>query len=69
MSYQRVKVLRALSDKGCRFLREGSRHTIYVNVAGARIEIPYHREIKRGTARSIARQAGIEWSEFEPGIS
>jgi predicted RNA binding protein YcfA (HicA-like mRNA interferase family) len=64
MSYSRKKVLKALHDKGCRFLREGSRHTMLANVAGGHVEVPRHRDIKRGTARSIARQAGIEWHEF-----
>ena len=69
MSYSRKKVLKALQDKGCRFLREGGRHTMLANATGGRVEVPRHREIKRGTARNIARQAGIEWDDFEQAIS
>jgi predicted RNA binding protein YcfA (HicA-like mRNA interferase family) len=69
MSYSRKKVLKALHDKGCRFLREGSRHTILESAAGGRVEVPRHRDVKPGTARNIARQAGVAWHEFEQAIS
>jgi len=69
MSYSRQKVLKALQGKGCRFLREGSRHTIFTSGEGNRVEVPRHLEIPRGTARNIARQARIEWHDFEKAIS
>lgn len=69
MSYPRRKVVRALEDRGCRLLREGSRHTIFVTLVGGRVEVPRHSDIRRGTARNIARQASIGWPEFEQAIS
>jgi predicted RNA binding protein YcfA (HicA-like mRNA interferase family) len=69
MSYSRQKVMKALQNKGCRFLREGGRHTIFTSGEGKRVEVPRHRELPRGTARNIARQAGIDWQDFEQAIS
>jgi predicted RNA binding protein YcfA (HicA-like mRNA interferase family) len=69
MSFARQKVLKALQAKGCRFLREGGRHTILEAAGGSRVEVPRHRDIRRGTARNIARQAGIDWQDFEQAIS
>lgn len=68
MSFQRRKVVKALESNGCAFLREGSRHTIYSSRSGARVEVPRHAEIARGTARSIARQAGLARARFEQEI-
>ena len=69
MSFARRKVLQALERNGCRFQREGTRHTIYVAAHGGAVEVPRHREIKRGTARAIAKQAGIDWRDFEQAAS
>ena len=69
MSYARRKVIKALLDRGCRYLREGGRHTIYVNAAGVRVEVPRHNVIQRGTARNIARQAAIDWRDFEQAVT
>ena len=69
MSFPRRKIIRALEQVGCRFLREGSRHTIYLNNEGRIVQVPRHGEVRRGTARSIARQAGVEWQNFEREIS
>ena len=69
MSYSRRKLLKALQDRGCRFQREGGRHTIMLSGSGKTVEVPRHKEIKPGTARSIAKQAGIDCQDFEQAIS
>lgn len=58
----------ALRVKGFYVLREGGEHTIIQNAAGQTIAIPRHRELKRGTVRGIAEDAGIEWSAFRRAI-
>ena len=58
---KRRELVRHLEAGGCRFLREGSNHTIYTNPAsGVREAIPRHPEIKRHLARSICRRLGVE---------
>jgi len=45
---------------GCEILREGGRHTVYVNPAnGRKAAVPRHKEIKTPTAREIAKALGI----------
>ena len=68
MSYQRRKVMKALSDRGYVVLREGSRHTI-VGKPGERGEpVPRHDEINRITMRRIVKNLGLEWASFEEDI-
>jgi predicted RNA binding protein YcfA (HicA-like mRNA interferase family) len=44
---KRKALVRHLEDHGCEFLREGKKHTVYVNrAAQASSTIPRHREIK-----------------------
>lgn len=58
----------ALRERGFYVLREGSEHTIIQNAAGQTIAIPRHRELKRGTVRGIAEDAGIDWNVFRRAI-
>ncbi|MGA3097145.1 MAG: type II toxin-antitoxin system HicA family toxin [Bryobacteraceae bacterium] len=45
---------------GCRWEREGARHTIYSNPAtGAKAPIPRHSEIDNRLARKICHQLGV----------
>ncbi|HEU0132493.1 MAG TPA: type II toxin-antitoxin system HicA family toxin [Mycobacteriales bacterium] len=49
-----------LRDQGCALVREGGRHSIWLNpVTKARTSVPRHREIPRTTARAICRQLGV----------
>lgn len=49
-----------LGRHGCRFVREGSDHSIWENPAnGRRTAVPRHREIPNFTAAQICRQLGI----------
>jgi mRNA interferase HicA len=57
---KRVDLVRHLETHGCEFLREGGRHTIYVNRAAQRsTSIPRHREINDLLARKICRDLQV----------
>ncbi len=57
---KRRELLEHLGRHGCRFVREGSDHSIWENSAnGRRTSIPRHREIPEFTARRICRQLDI----------
>ncbi|MBY0231016.1 MAG: type II toxin-antitoxin system HicA family toxin [Gemmataceae bacterium] len=57
---KREVLLRHLRRHGCRPLREGGGHSIWVNQAnGKRSSIPRHREVNDHTARGICRQLGV----------
>jgi predicted RNA binding protein YcfA (HicA-like mRNA interferase family) len=56
----RRDLLRHLAAHGCSLLREGSKHSVYVNASGeARTTVPRHRELPRTTARAICDQLGV----------
>jgi len=58
---KREKVLSHLSDNNCDFLREGGKHTMYINkINGKQAPIPRHSDIKRRTVESICSQLGID---------
>ena len=53
---KRKDLIRHLEKNGCELLREGGRHTIYVNRATQKSSaIPRHREINNFLARKICR--------------
>jgi mRNA interferase HicA len=57
---KRVDLIRHLETHGCEFLREGGRHTIYVNRAAQKSSsVPRHREINDFLARKICRDLQI----------
>jgi len=57
---KRNALLKHLKHNGCEFLREGSRHTMYVNRdAGRSSAVPRHGEITNNMARKICRDLGI----------
>ncbi len=57
---KRQDLIRYLEKNGCEFLREGGRHTIYVNRAVQKSSaIPRHREINNFLARKICRDLQI----------
>jgi len=58
---KRRQLVKHLKQQGCEFLREGTRHTLYVNPQNRkRVPIPRHAEIKNTTAREICKQLEIE---------
>ncbi len=57
---KRVDLIRHLEAYGCEFLREGGRHTIYVNRAHqTSSSIPRHREINSFLVRKICRDLRV----------
>ncbi|HEY7310547.1 MAG TPA: type II toxin-antitoxin system HicA family toxin [Gemmataceae bacterium] len=57
---KRRDLLAHLRRHGCRFVREGSDHSIWENPANnRRTAVPRHREISDYTAARICKQLGI----------
>ena len=57
---KRQFLLRYLNAHGCRFLREGARHTVYYNPSNRQTSsVPRHTEINDWLARKICRDLGI----------
>lgn len=57
---KRRDLLRHLEHYGCRLLREGSDHSIWMNPAnGHRASVPRHREINEFTAKRICQQLDV----------
>ena len=57
---KRTALVRHLEANGCRFAREGAKHTVYRNTAtGRHATVPRHREVKDGLARKICRDLDI----------
>jgi mRNA interferase HicA len=57
---KRIDLVRHLEKHGCRLLREGSDHSVWVNSAsGARTAVQRHREIPNIHAKTICKQLGI----------
>ncbi|MBL8146032.1 MAG: type II toxin-antitoxin system HicA family toxin [Anaerolineae bacterium] len=58
---KRVVLSRYLRDQGCGLLREGSRHSWWINPAqNRRSAVPRHNEISDVLVRKICRDLGIE---------
>ena len=61
---KRVDLIRYIEASGCAFLREGGRHTVYVNPTARKVAtVPRHREINEFMAKKICRELEIS----EPG--
>jgi predicted RNA binding protein YcfA (HicA-like mRNA interferase family) len=57
---KRLDLVRHLEAHGCRLLREGANHSVYVNpVARKTSTVPRHREIDDFLARKICRDLEI----------
>ena len=57
---KRRVLLAHLKKHGCRFLREGGRHTVYVNPTLKKVStVPRHTEIPDNLARKICKDLGI----------
>jgi len=57
---KRVDLLRHLELYGCELLREGGKHTVYVNRAAQKsTSVPRHREINDYLAKKICRDLDI----------
>lgn len=57
------KAIKILEKHGFKISRQKGSHVVLIShtVAGKRIAVvPKHKELKKGTIRSIARQSGID---------
>ena len=57
---KRVDLIRHIEAQGCVFMREGGRHTVYVNPVARKVStVPRHREINDFMAKKICRELEI----------
>ena len=57
---KRIDLLRYLENHGCTLLREGGRHSVFVNrAAGKSTTVPRHREINEFLARKICKDLEV----------
>jgi len=57
---KRIDLIRHLEEHGCVLLREGGRHSVYVNRGtGKSSTVPRHREINDFLARKVCRDLEI----------
>ena len=57
---KRADLIRHLKANRCFFIREGSKHTVYRNLAnGYLTTVPRHREIKKQLVKKICNDLGI----------
>ena len=58
---KRIDLIHHLEVQGCRLLREGANHSVYVNPATRKVStVPRHREIDEFLARKICRDLQVE---------
>lgn len=57
---KRVDLIRHLESHGCRFLREGGSHSVYMNPTARKTStVPRHREVDDFLARKICRDLDV----------
>ena len=57
---KRRELIRHLERNGCRELREGGRHTVYVNPREGKVSaVPRHNEVNDILARKICRDLRV----------
>ena len=57
---KRVDLIRHLEAQGCRLLREGGSHSVYLNPEKRRVStVPRHREVNDFLARKICRDLEV----------
>jgi mRNA interferase HicA len=57
---KREKLVKHLLQQGCELLREGARHSVFVNRQARRSStVPRHREINDFLAKKICRDLGV----------
>ena len=58
---KRIDLIRHIEASGCVFLREGGRHTVYVNQISRKVStVPRHREINDFMAKKICHELEIQ---------
>jgi mRNA interferase HicA len=57
---KRRELLKHLEKHGCKFLREGSKHTVYINPNAKKAStVPRHNEINEFLAKKICKDLEI----------
>ena len=57
---KRDELIRQITKQGCRLLRHGSRHDIYINPAtGQKQPVPRHSEIDNTLAKHVKKYLGL----------
>jgi predicted RNA binding protein YcfA (HicA-like mRNA interferase family) len=57
---KRIDLIRYLQEHGCELLREGGRHSVYVNrKAGKSSAVPRHREVNDILAKKICKDLEV----------
>ncbi|HET9137477.1 MAG TPA: type II toxin-antitoxin system HicA family toxin [Candidatus Kapabacteria bacterium] len=57
---KRKELIRLIEQEGCRWLREGGRHTVYFNPENKKTStIPRHSEVDDFLVKKIAKDLGI----------
>jgi mRNA interferase HicA len=56
---KRRALVRHLEQNGCRLLREGAHHSIFVSPTGRSSTVPRHTEINEDLAKKICKDLGI----------
>jgi len=57
---KRRDLIRHLESQRCELMREGAKHTLYLNPANNQTSaVPRHREVNEFLARKICRDLGI----------
>jgi predicted RNA binding protein YcfA (HicA-like mRNA interferase family) len=57
---KRLDLIRYLEMQGCRFMREGGNHTVYVNPVARKVTaIPRHREINENLVKKICKDLDL----------
>jgi mRNA interferase HicA len=56
---KRRALIHHLEQQGCRLLREGGNHSIFVSPAGTTSTVPRHTEINDDLAKKICKDLGI----------
>ena len=56
------ELIKIVSKAGCRFLRSGGRHDIWVNQKGEKFPIPRHQseEVPKGLDKAAKKWAGVK---------
>ena len=57
---KRVDLVRHLEEHGCRLLREGGSHSVFLNPVTRKVStVPRHREVNEFLARKICRDLEV----------
>lgn len=57
---KRAKLIKHLTNNGCYLLREGGRHSVFINPGSGKIStVPRHPDVKQFTAEKICKDLDI----------